>query len=154
MEVFETVTNIGMRAFKDCGKLTSVKVLNPDCVIYDDSSTIQDQAVIYGYPDSPAQAYAQKYNKTFEILGERPPAKVTLTELKISKEKTEYNTGDTLNTDDLVVTAVYSDGTSRTIAPSEYTINQIDMTTAGKKTLEGTHIWKAALQRKQLWRLL
>lgn len=139
IEIPENVTTIGMRAFKSCSKLASVKILNQDCVIYDDSSTIPDQAVIYGYPDSPAQAYAQKYGRTFEILGERPPAEVTLTELKLSKEKTEYNAGDNLNTDDLVVTAVYSDGTSKTIAPSEYAINQIDMTTAGKKTLEVTY---------------
>ena len=139
IEIPEGVTKIGMRAFKDCSKLSSVKILNPDCVIYDDSNTIPDNAVIYGYPDSPAHAYAQKYNKTFEILGERPPAEVVLTELKISKGRTEYNTGDILNTDDLIVTAVYSDGTSKTIAPSEYAMNQVDMSAAGKKTLEVTY---------------
>ncbi|MBQ7133123.1 MAG: leucine-rich repeat protein [Ruminococcus sp.] len=52
--------------------LEKVTFLNPDCVIYDENATIGFYAVIYGYENSTAQAYAEKYNRTFVSLGEVP----------------------------------------------------------------------------------
>ena len=46
---------------------------NPDCEIYDNSSTISDYGLtfsgtIYGYENSTAQAYAEKYGYNFDTL--------------------------------------------------------------------------------------
>ena len=61
----------------------------------------------------------------------------TLTALTTVKTKTTYNQGESLNVDDLKVTAKYDKGTSRLIGANEYTTNAntIDMNTPGTKTL-------------------
>ncbi|MDE6426810.1 MAG: leucine-rich repeat protein [Ruminococcus sp.] len=64
----DSVTSIGYETFDSCEKLETIEILNPDCKIYDDSSTINDTATIYGYANSTAQAYAQKYNRKFVSL--------------------------------------------------------------------------------------
>ncbi|MDE5754564.1 MAG: leucine-rich repeat protein [Oscillospiraceae bacterium] len=70
----ESVTSIGEQAFYDCSSLESITILNADCEINGDffngnaDSTISKTAVIYGYPDSTAQAYAEKYNRKFVAL--------------------------------------------------------------------------------------
>ncbi|MBQ7065616.1 MAG: bacterial Ig-like domain-containing protein [Lachnospiraceae bacterium] len=60
-----------------------------------------------------------------------------LTAFTVVKAKTTYNQGESLNVDDLEVTAKYDKGTSRSVAANEYTTNAktIDMNTPGKKTL-------------------
>ncbi|MDE6088749.1 MAG: dockerin type I repeat-containing protein, partial [Oscillospiraceae bacterium] len=52
--------------------LTSVTIENPECKISDDEYTISDTATIYGYDNSTAQAYAEKYNRNFVSLGTAP----------------------------------------------------------------------------------
>ncbi|MBQ7046653.1 MAG: leucine-rich repeat protein, partial [Oscillospiraceae bacterium] len=66
----KNVTYIGDGAFYDCPNLQSVTVYNPACEIFDGESALSETAVIYGYENSTAQAYAEKYNKTFVSLGE------------------------------------------------------------------------------------
>ena len=77
----ESVTSIGSQAFLGCSELTSVIIENPDCEIYDSSYTISNEfdvlnshynGTIYGYENSTAQAYAEKYGYTFEVLGSAP----------------------------------------------------------------------------------
>jgi len=76
----DSVTNIGQDAFGDCTSLTSITIENPDCIIYDSSTTICSgkpysssvglfNGIIYGYEGSTAQAYAEKYSLTFESIG-------------------------------------------------------------------------------------
>ena len=82
-----TVTKIGYSACDYCMALESVSILNPDCEIYDDESTIYNdkngwglcvyKGVIKGYDNSTAQKYAEKYNYTFESLGKAPETPVT-----------------------------------------------------------------------------
>ena len=58
--------------------LKKVTIMNPDCILFgldgeetdafDGSATICDTAVIYSYTGSTAEAYANKYNRTFEAL--------------------------------------------------------------------------------------
>ena len=43
---------------------------NPNCVIYNSSDTIYSKATIYGYANSSAQSYAEKYNRNFVLLDE------------------------------------------------------------------------------------
>ena len=90
----DPVTSIGYWAFYYCTSLASITILNPDCEIYDSSGTICNgyndekggyyfDGTIYGYADSTAQAYAEKYKRTFESLGEAPTDEPTTgTELK------------------------------------------------------------------------
>lgn len=48
-----------------------ITILNPECKICDDYSTINN-GTVYGYENSTAQAYAKKYGYNFESLGETP----------------------------------------------------------------------------------
>ena len=64
----EKVVTINNRAFYDCTSLTSIVFLSPDTNIYDSSLTINSTATIYGYAGSTAEAYAEKYGRTFVSL--------------------------------------------------------------------------------------
>lgn len=68
----DSVTKIENRAFFNSKALTSVTIENPDCEIIDNENgkSIPDTAVIHGYENSTAQAYAEKYNRKFVLLGE------------------------------------------------------------------------------------
>ncbi|MDE6657345.1 MAG: leucine-rich repeat domain-containing protein, partial [Oscillospiraceae bacterium] len=65
----KSVIKIGSDAFGGCDSLTSITIENPECEIYDNQNTIPDNATIYGYPNSTAQAYAEKYNRNFVAFG-------------------------------------------------------------------------------------
>ncbi|MBQ9945453.1 MAG: leucine-rich repeat domain-containing protein, partial [Clostridia bacterium] len=64
----ESVTSIDNYAFTNCVSLKEITITNPECSIYDSADTISDSATIYGYPNSTAQEYAEKYNRTFVAL--------------------------------------------------------------------------------------
>ncbi|MDE6783904.1 MAG: leucine-rich repeat protein, partial [Ruminococcus sp.] len=78
----DSVTSIGTGAFFECSNLESITILNPDCEIDDDSGTIFNgfdpdngfrcyfNGTIYGYENSTAQAYAEKYVYNFEAMHE------------------------------------------------------------------------------------
>ena len=74
------VTSIGANAFGDCTSLRSIAIENPDCEIYDEAETIYSETglvadvyfftgTIYGYANSTAQAYADKYAYPFQVIG-------------------------------------------------------------------------------------
>ncbi|SDB21603.1 leucine-rich repeat domain-containing protein [Eubacterium oxidoreducens] len=70
-----SVEKIGRQSFNACDNLTKVTIWNADCDIYDvytNEMTIASQATIAGYEDSTAQVYAEKYDYTFDSLGEEP----------------------------------------------------------------------------------
>ena len=60
-----SVTSIGYKAFNGCTNLANIIINNPNCTIYDNSSTIPSTTVIHGYANSTAQEYATKYSRTF-----------------------------------------------------------------------------------------
>lgn len=66
----ENLTSIEDCAFFGCELLTEITIKNPECEIYDSTHTIPSVATIYGYANSTAQAYAEKYNKTFVEITE------------------------------------------------------------------------------------
>ncbi len=78
----DSVTSIGSGAFSFCSGLTSVTIENPDCEIYEVGYTISNgsdenwnsyfNGTIYGYENSTAQAYAEKYGYNFEVIGSAP----------------------------------------------------------------------------------
>ncbi len=74
-----SVTSIDDSAFSGCTGLTEIIIKNPECEIGDSTDTISDTAAIYGYDDSTAQAYAEKYNRKFVSLGEKPNIPISKT---------------------------------------------------------------------------
>ena len=64
----DSVASIGERVFYYCSALTDITINSKDVVIYDSSYTIPSNATIRGYEGSTAQAYATKYNRTFEVI--------------------------------------------------------------------------------------
>lgn len=64
------VTNIGGAAFDGCKSLYSVKILNPECVIYEEARTlgVRGFTTIYGYDYSTAYYYAHQFNYNFIVL--------------------------------------------------------------------------------------
>lgn len=80
----ESVKSIGEAAFSGCPGLASVVILDPECEIFDSADTFcENEAIsfndpddsdflfsgtIYGYAGSTAQAYAEKYGRSFSAL--------------------------------------------------------------------------------------
>jgi hypothetical protein len=67
--ISETTGKVGNRAFEYCDNLKTITFDNPKTIIVDHVNTIPPQAVIKGFTGSTAEAYAEKYNRTFETLG-------------------------------------------------------------------------------------
>ena len=108
-----SVTSIESAAFSNCTNLTSVTILNPECKLYDRDTTFYNKQVdsikvingketnyrefrftgiIYGYVNSTAQAYAEKYERRFEVIGNIPittkPLSLPQDSIKLRAEKT------------------------------------------------------------------
>lgn len=64
------MTSIENWVFQNCTILESVTINNPNCSIYDSKYTISDTATIYGYENSTAQEYAEKYSRNFVAITE------------------------------------------------------------------------------------
>lgn len=77
----------------------------------------------------------------YTILANGNPVKavkietLAVSELVVEKTKTEYKVGDTLNLDDITVTAKYNDGTSKAVTTYTTNASALDMSVAGDKTL-------------------
>ena len=72
----ESVKSIGEDTFEGC-QLTSIRINNPECVIGDSSDTICENATIYGYEGSTAQAYAEKYDRKFVSIDSEQSSSTT-----------------------------------------------------------------------------
>ncbi len=82
----KSVTKVGGLTFVSCPDLKAVTFENPDCEIestqndsiynsfkYENGFTVLTfDGTIYGYENSTAQAYAEKYNRKFELIGSEP----------------------------------------------------------------------------------
>lgn len=95
------VTFIAEGAFYSCKKLSSIVIENPRCEIFDAFDTILNNnvtynGIIYGYPNSTAQAYAEKYGYKFEIIGTSP-----------SPTPGDLNSDSTLDLTDLILFQKY-----------------------------------------------
>ena len=69
IDIPDSVTSIGGYAFYTCFSLTSITFNSPDTIIYNSADTISPTATIYGHEGSIAQAYAEKYNRKFNLIG-------------------------------------------------------------------------------------
>lgn len=102
----ETVKSIGESAFADCTKLTSITIKNPECEIFDSENTFSNyeteepyklnfDGTIYGYEDSTAQVYAEKYNRIFVALDGKKPITTTAITTTSTSTTTSVTTATT-----------------------------------------------------------
>lgn len=84
----ENIASIGYGVFQNCSKLQSITFMNPQCMINNYYTTISNSVdfeagtaeftgTIYGYADSTAQAYAEKHNRKFAVIGKKPSSTTT-----------------------------------------------------------------------------
>ncbi len=82
ISIFDNVDSIGYNAFGNCISLESITIENPECEIYYSEGTISNRfdengnsyfnGTIYGYENSTAQAYSEKYDCNFALISEKP----------------------------------------------------------------------------------
>lgn len=95
-------------------------------------STVGDETVIVTYTEGDVTKSA-----TFTVtVSEEPPAALTGIEVT-TMPKTDYFVGDEFDPTGMIVTATYDDGSTRSV--TGYTISDIDMSTAGTKTVTVTY---------------
>jgi hypothetical protein len=133
----ESVTSIEKMAFYECNRLESITIENPDCEIYDESSTIANSfdiigesfynGTIYGYANSTAQAFAEKYGYKFVEISKASIGDVddsgTVDAIDASLVLTAYAlkaTGQQLNLDEVHLNAadVNQDGSADAVDAS------------------------------------
>ncbi|MDE6779903.1 MAG: leucine-rich repeat protein, partial [Ruminococcus sp.] len=73
----EKVKSFGVVVFLGCSSLKKITVLNPECKLSDGCLSGNKETVIYGYTDSTAQTYAEKYKHEFVALDEEPTTNTT-----------------------------------------------------------------------------
>ncbi len=102
-----------------------------------DSSTAGEKTITVTY-----QGKTEAFTVTVKEA-EKPV--VTLESITISgPTKTEYKIGDELDLAGLVVTAHYSDGSTKVLEAKDYTVSKFDSSTAGEKTITVTYQGKTA----------
>lgn len=84
---------------------------------------------------STGEINAQKFAERIRALSGIQPVSPTLSSITAAKTKTEYTVNDTLNIDDITVTANYSDGSSNVVSGWTSNIDDVDMSSEGTKTL-------------------
>ena len=126
----DTVTYIGKEAFQDDNALKSLLI--PKSVNYigvDAFEATDPSFLVYCYSGSYAVTYCETYNIEYQLIDS------VLTNLVITAPpaKTEYCKDSQLDTAGLVVSAVYSNGISRTV--SGYELSDFDSSTLGTKSV-------------------
>ena len=101
----ESVASIDNCAYKNCSVLETVLIKNPECEIYDSADTIFNNlifdeetgedfnsinGIIYGYENSTAQAYAEKYGYNFKLFVQGDISKNDLIDLYDAIEVVKY----------------------------------------------------------------
>lgn len=84
---------------------------------------------------STGEINAQKFAERIRALSGSQPVSQTLSSITATKTKTEYTVNDTLNIDDITVTANYSDGSSSVVSGWISNVSDVDMASEGTKTL-------------------
>lgn len=97
-----SVTEIGSNAFLDCENLAKIYIYNKDCDIYDYLGTIPENTKMYVLPESTALAFAEKYEREYEILSpsdipNMPYANFTINGGETSTENKEITLNLTAN---------------------------------------------------------
>ncbi len=126
----DTVTYIGKEAFQDDNSLHSLLI--PKSVNYigvDAFEATASDFLVYCYSGSYAVTYCETYNIEYELVDS------VLSGLTITSPpaKTSYCLDEKLDPTGLVVSAVYSNGISRTV--TGYKLSEFDSSTKGTKTI-------------------
>lgn len=82
--------------------------------------------------------YTLKYENadgTYTELGTLQVGELSVVSISATKTKTSYTAGDTLNTNDITVTATYSDGSTKTVTDYDVNSSAVTMGTAGTYNL-------------------
>lgn len=81
-----------------------------------------------------------KQTVTFTVKVNAQPVEPTLSRIEVTApEKTEYCVGEELSLEGMVVTAYYSDGSSKELKEEDYEVEGFDSSTAGKVTVTVTY---------------
>ena len=121
IELPESVKYICENAFNSCTAVESIRILNPECEIYDSSFTLfQFTGTIYGYENSTAQEYAEKYDYNFSVIDAEPA-------VTTSAETTAVTTSE-----DVVTTVSQTEMTT----PEETQVSQIETSVSQVTTSE------------------
>lgn len=106
-----------------------------------DMGTAGDKKLTISYTENNAEA---TYDIAIKVLekgseGDKPsedePQQRMLSEITVQKEKSSYEQGEMVSLDDLVVKAVYSDGSNAVVTNYTTNISSLNTVTTGKKTL-------------------
>ena len=121
IEIPESVKYICENAFNSCTAAESITILNPECEIYDSYLTMyQFTGTIYGYENSTAQEYAEKYEYNFSAIDAEP-------EVTTPAETTAVTTSE-----DVVTTVSQTEMTT----PEETQVSQIETSVSQVTTSE------------------
>lgn len=126
-----SVANIDACAFFSCESLTSITIENPYCEIFyrddggipticnslDENHEAYFNGTIYGYDNSTAQAYAEKYSYNFKSLGKAPKPSVTM--------KGDVNTDGIIDLSDAAyVLTIYAENAAG-LSNNSYSVQQL-----------------------------
>lgn len=126
----DTVTYIGKEAFQDDNSLKSLLI--PSSVNYIGVDAFEATApdfLVYCYTGSFAVTYCETYNIEYELV-DSVLSSIAITSAPV---KSEYCLGTELDTSGLIVSAVYSNGISRTV--TGYKLSAFDSSSVGAKAV-------------------
>lgn len=121
------VPNVSVTAHYDDGTTANVSAQAVFGTI--DTATTGEKTLTISYTENEV---TKTTSGTVTVTAE--PVPVVLSSISATKTKMSYTTEETFSTDDVVVTAHYSDGSSANVTSSA-TIGTVDISTTGTKTL-------------------
>ncbi len=127
----ETLDTTGMTVTAVYDNNTSETITNGFTLTGYDTNKIGTQTITVSYEGKTATFTVTVSAKTLTDITVTPPT------------DTDYFIGEELDTTDMVVTAVYNNGTSEVIADTDYEVTGFDSTTAGTKTVTVTYNGKS-----------
>ena len=138
------VASIGTGAFKDCSGLTSIWILNADCTMhYANMYNFPENAIIYGYAGSTAEAYAKKYGRTFALIEETPSRSEE--EITVPRGKYQFHVVDQNRNSLSGVQVTYDDQSQKTGSDGLATFNLFtEGTPSVSAELDGYITWSNA----------
>ena len=111
---------------------------NSDVAVYEDGTVTAAAAgktIVTAKVTANYDVFVMEYSTAVEVEGESVQTP-TLEKIQLSGNvKKDYTLGEELDLSDLVVTAVYSDGTETTVPAGDYTVEGYDANTPGEQTI-------------------
>ena len=134
-----SVYSVGSSAFRSCNSLSKITINNPECDIF--NSSISYKTEIHGYKYSTAYDYATENGNSFVEIGE--PKELESISVSSMPNKTTYKQGAPFRQDGLIVTLLFTDGTSIDKTRG-FTVSGFDSSEIGTCTLTVNYADKTA----------